>query len=168
MGKVLAHAGLSAIPDGTGMIPEDDAARLHRQVRLEEPDRAPDLAADAGRRTADYILAYRIPGPAKRLLKVLPPALAATFLARAIARHAWTFAGSGRFAQDGPWTFRIADNPLIRGERSEVPICHWHAAVFERLYRSLVAPDCICVETTCCAVSEAEACRFRISRQSAT
>jgi divinyl protochlorophyllide a 8-vinyl-reductase len=162
--EILAHAGLYGLPDGSEMIDEGDALRLHRQVRLEEPVLAPSLAAEAGRRTADYILANRIPTGAQRVLTLLPAPLAAPLLARAIARHAWTFAGSGRFATDGAWRFEIGGNPLARNERSEHPACHWHAAVFERLYRVLVAPDCRCRETACCAQPGVTACRFEVAR----
>jgi len=162
--RMLAGAGVSAVPDGSRMIPEDDAARLHRLLRREAPGAAPALAAEAGRGTADYILAHRIPKPAQRLLKALPPSLAARLLATAIARHAWTFAGSGQFAARDPWRFDIVDNPLVRGETSSVPCCAWHAAVFERLYRVLVARDCRCRETRCGAQPGEGACRFEIVR----
>jgi bacteriochlorophyll 4-vinyl reductase len=36
--------------------------------------------------------------------------------------------------------FEIADNPVVRGEHSETPLCHWHAAVFERLFSALCGP----------------------------
>ena len=87
-----------------------------------------------------------------------------TCLARAIARHAWTFAGSGRFGVVDPWTFRIAGNPLIRGERADRPICHWHAAVFARLYQDLVAADCTCIETSCAAEGGRDLCVFEVRR----
>jgi divinyl protochlorophyllide a 8-vinyl-reductase len=45
-------------------------------------------------------------------------------LGKAIARHAWTFAGSGRFRVVAPLVFEIADNPIVRGEVSDVPLCH--------------------------------------------
>lgn len=161
---MMARAGLFAVPDGLSMIPEADAARLHRQLRLEEPELAPHLAAEAGFRTADYIMAHRIPGPAQTLLKALPPALAARALSRAIARHAWTFAGTGYFRVVSPWAFEIVDNPIIRGESSAHPLCAWHAAVFEGLYTTLVSPTARCVETACGAQPGKTACRFEITR----
>lgn len=161
---LLADAGLASLPDGEHMMPEGDAARLHRRVRAEFPARAPDIARAAGFATGDYILAHRIPKPAQTVLGLLPAPLAARALARAIARHAWTFAGSGQFRVVDPWTFEIADNPLVRGERSAAPLCHWHAAVFERLYGRLVHPACRCVETRCSAQPGAPSCRFEIVR----
>lgn len=162
--RLLTRAGLPSIPDGHGMIPEDHAARLHRQLRRDAPDDAPRLSAEAGARTADYILAHRIPKPAQWLLKALPSGPSARLLSRAIAQHSWTFAGSGRFRVLDPWTFQIADNPLIRGEVSETCLCHWHAAVFARLYATLVSPRCTCIETACGSRSPDRLCRFEISR----
>jgi divinyl protochlorophyllide a 8-vinyl-reductase len=71
---------------------------------------------------------------------------------------------SGRFKTCGPLAFEIADNPIVRGERSAVPLCHWHAAVFETLYRTLVDPRLRCAEVACCAMG-APACRFELTRQ---
>ena len=162
--RILAEAGIFDLPDGSRMIPERDAVRLHQHLRREEPLRAPTLATHAGLATAEYILAHRIPRLAQILLRVLPTPLAAKLLSRAIAKHAWTFAGSGRFAVVDPWCFEIAGNPIVRGEVSAQCLCHWHAAVFTRLYRRLVAPTSLCVETTCCAQG-AGACRFEITRK---
>lgn len=161
--ELLAVAGLGTLPDGTRMIDEAEAGRLHRALRDRLPAEAPDLAAEAGERTADYILAHRIPGPAKRLIRALPAPLGARLLAGAITRHAWTFAGSGTFRRLGPFAFEITDNPVIRGETSDVPLCHWHAAVFTRLYRVLVRRDLTCTETTCAATG-APHCRFELRR----
>ncbi|MCQ0987917.1 bacteriochlorophyll 4-vinyl reductase [Jiella marina] len=165
--RMLARAGIEAVPDGTAMIPESDAARLFRQLRIEMPDRAGEIATEAGRRTADYILANRIPAPAQSVLKWLPPGLAARGLSRAISRNAWTFAGSGQFRAITPWLFEIADNPLIRGEAGTAPLCVWHAAVFERLYRVLVAPEVVCTEVRCAAVTGEGICRFALCRSAA-
>ena len=162
--EMLAKAGIFAVPDGTAMIPEGDAARLHRLLRAEEPDLAPALSRAAGQDTARYILAHRIPKPAQVLLKALPRGLAANALSKAIARHAWTFVGSGRFRALDAWTFEIRNNPVIRHEVSDVPLCAWHAAVFETLYRALVHPGSRCHECRCGAQPGSEACRFRVAR----
>lgn len=162
---LVAEARLPALPDGQSMIPETDAAALHRQVRRALPTLAEAISADAGRRTADYILAHRIPRPVQAALKRLPAALAAPILSRAIARHAWTFAGSGRFRTVDAWTFELRHNPLIRAERATAPLCAWHAAVFERLYATLVHPACRCRETSCGAMAGSdELCRFEVRR----
>lgn len=161
----LHRAGLTVRPSLDGMIPEAPAALLHQALRTDWPRRAPDIAAEAGVRTAAYILKHRIPKPAQSLLRALPAPLAAPLLARAIAANAWTFAGSGQFRVVSLWpmVFEIADNPVTRGERSAHPVCHWHAAVFETLFDALVHPGFRCVETACCAMG-APACRFELRK----
>ncbi|MEM9168064.1 MAG: bacteriochlorophyll 4-vinyl reductase [Pseudomonadota bacterium] len=124
----------------TEMIPEYEAAFVHRSLIAQaDPARARSLAEDAGRRTADYIIANRIPAPARLILKALPASRAAPMLADAIARHAWTFCGSGRFkvARGGPrrLTLSITDNALA------TPGCPWHVAVFERLFQTLAGAN---------------------------
>jgi divinyl protochlorophyllide a 8-vinyl-reductase len=161
--QLLAKAHVFDVPDGSQMIPEGDAARLHQMLRRDEPAMAPILASEAGRATADYILAHRIPKFAQRVLQALPSPLAARSLSKAITKHAWTFAGSGAFVAHGPWRFEIADNPIVLGETSDVPLCHWHAAVFQHLYRTLVHPRALCRETTCCAMHGHRACQFELT-----
>jgi divinyl protochlorophyllide a 8-vinyl-reductase len=160
--EILALAGILDLPDGTRMIPEADAARLHRQLRWTEPGLAPVIAAEAGVGTANYILAHRIPTAALWLLKALPTGPAARLLSRAIARHAWTFIGSGRLDVVDPWTYDIWDNPLIKGEQSATCLCDWHAGVFARLYQELVNARCRCTETSCGARDARAPCRFEI------
>ena len=152
---------LSEVPRDDGLMPEAPAARVHQALRLIEPEMAPALAWAAGERTARYILAHRIPKPAQRMLRLLPGPLAAPLLSKAIAKHAWTFAGSGRFSVVDPLTFEIEDNPIVRGEHSHYPLCHWHVAVFETLFATLVDPNLRCEETACCAMG-APACRFEV------
>lgn len=161
--RLLEDADVVRTPDGLSMIPETEAARLHQCLRRAEPSLAPAMSAEAGQRTADYILAHRIPKPVQWVLKLLPATFAAKMLSGAIDRHAWTFAGSGRFRVLTPWVFEIADNPLVRGERSDTCLCHWHAAVFTRLYTTLVAPSCRCMETACGAQDRGNVCRFQLS-----
>lgn len=158
---LLASAGIFDIPSGEGMIAEAPAARLHQVLRAELPDLAPALTWEAGRRTADYILAHRIPGPAQWLLRALPAPLAARLLARAITQHAWTFAGSGTFVAESPTRFTLARNPITAGESAAEPVCFWHAAVFERLFDRLVTRGAICRETACCACGD-PACSFEL------
>jgi divinyl protochlorophyllide a 8-vinyl-reductase len=158
---MLARLGI-AVPDGSTMVPEAPAASLHRAVRDECGARAAGMAARAGRLTGAYILAHRIPAPAQAALRAMPARLAAKALSRAIAQHAWTFAGSGRFTVRSPWSFAIADNPLIGDETAPEPLCHWHAAVFETLYRRLVHHSARCRETACSAAG-ASTCCFEIA-----
>jgi divinyl protochlorophyllide a 8-vinyl-reductase len=161
---ILAKAGIDALPDGTAMIPEQQAARLHQVLRTTAPDQAPQIAKKAGIRTAQYILRHRIPRPAQTVLRLLPGALAAKSLSKAISTHAWTFVGSGQFRAVSPWHFEIDNNPLIAGERGTSPLCHWNASVFQHLYQSLVDLRCVCVETRCGALG-AGPCVFAISRK---
>ncbi|MBV2359669.1 bacteriochlorophyll 4-vinyl reductase [Thalassococcus sp. CAU 1522] len=154
----LARAGV-IVPDGGSMICEAQAARLHDALRARFGARSGGLAAQAGRHTGNYILTHRIPAPVQTMLRALPPAAAAALLSHAIARHAWTFAGSGRFRRLSSWQFALHDNPLIRGASSPIPLCRWHAAVFETLYRRLVHPGVRCREVACAATGD-PACRF--------
>lgn len=140
------------------MIPQSEAVAAHRALyaTLARSDAAA-IAADAGRRTADYLLAHRIPKAAQVVLKLLPPKTAATLLLKAISRHAWTFAGSGQFGYEitDPVILEIAANPLAMNP------CAWHVGVFERLFRVLVSPSARVVETECTA-DGAPACRFEV------
>lgn len=161
--RVLAAGGVAGLPRDDAMIDEAPVAQVHQALRRLVPDQAPGLAREAGLRTADYILEHRIPVTAQWVLRHLPDRVAARLLAGAIARNAWTFAGSGAFrvVQARPMVFELADNPVVRGERAGAPVCQWHAAVFERLFAALVDPGVTVRETACCACG-APACRFEI------
>ena len=148
-------------PSDHGLMPEEPAHRLHAAVR--DLPQAPAILAEAGRRTGDYILAHRIPRAAQVALRLLPQGLAVRVLSQAIARNAWTFAGSGAFAVTAPGRFRLVGNPLIKGETSAQPLCHWHVAVFDRLFQSLVSPKLHFRETACTACGD-PACVFDLSR----
>ncbi len=145
----------------TEMVSEIPVIRLFRTLEALFPEDAPAIEADAGRRTADYIIANRIPAFARVILKLLPARLAGPMLARAIERHAWTFCGSGTVTVHAgpPCRFEIADNPLTSGVRAERPACVWHAAVFTRLFQTLVHPKVGFREEACCA-SQAAGCVF--------
>lgn len=149
------------------MVLEDEVRQLHGVLRQQLGEAAArEVATAAGRRTADYLLARRIPRPVQRLLKLLPARLAAHVLLGAVRRHAWTFAGSGRFsAETGapgqPVVLRIQDNPLCRGLASEAPACDFYAATFERLFQVLVHPRSRVHEVACEACGDAE-CRFEV------
>jgi divinyl protochlorophyllide a 8-vinyl-reductase len=128
-------SGIDLPPPDAGMWPEPACRAAHLAVWQGCGDRAAAILSEAGQGTADYILAHRIPGPAKALIRALPAPLGARLLTAAIARHAWTFAGSGRFRviARAPLTVEITENPLGFGG-------HWHAAVFARLFQTLVWP----------------------------
>jgi divinyl protochlorophyllide a 8-vinyl-reductase len=147
------------------MVNEADVACLQAALRAAlGADLARVIARDAGRRTGDYLLAHRIPRPAQLLLELLPPPLAARALARAIARHAWTFAGSGTFAfaPGRPFRLSITGCPLCRDIRAEGPACDYYAATFERIFRALASPRARVTETACQAAGAA-ACEFAVA-----
>lgn len=146
----------------THMIPEDDVARLHRAAidRLGET-KAAEISREAGRRTGDYLLANRIPALAQRVLKITPRPLAARILVAAIARHAWTFSGSGEFSYKfAPrLRLRIARSPICKGLCTEAPACTYFAATFERVFGEMLGPSLRVTETECAATGAA-ACVF--------
>jgi divinyl protochlorophyllide a 8-vinyl-reductase len=165
--ELYEAAGLAAylVEPPTGMVDEREVMRLHAVLRSCLPDvEQRRIAWQAGTATGDYLLAHRIPGAVQRVLKALPPWLSSRVLLAAIARHAWTFAGSGTFsARAGrPVVVAIADCPLCRGVRAERPLCDYYAATFQRLFRVLVARDAVATETACSARGDAE-CRFAIA-----
>ncbi len=164
--ELFASAGLSpylAAPPKQ-MVDEGEALRLHALLRSRLGDRvAAEVSREAGVVTAEYLLAHRIPKPVQALLRALPAALACRVLLAAIRRHAWTFAGSGRFeaVAGRPTLLTIRDNPLCRGQASEVPVCDYYAATFEHLFRRLVHRDARVTELSCEARGD-DACRFEL------
>jgi len=165
---IFGAAGVSQYLDRApaGMVDESQVARLHHQVRRTlAPGAAEAIMTEAGDRTGRYILANRIPDAVIFLLRHLPAAPAAWLLTRAIGKHAWTFAGSGKFeigrAPGRVIVARIAANPVVALETSDLPICRWHSAVFQRLFRELVQATASVTETACCAAGDA-VCQFEI------
>ncbi len=146
--RVMRAAGQAVPPPDAGMWPEAACRAVHQVVYRDLPDQAEGLLTRAGTATADYILANRIPGPAKALIRLLPARLGARLLTSAITRHAWTFAGSGRFCviSHRPLVLEITYNPLGGP-------CHWHAAVFARLYQALVWPNAHVTATAAASVN---------------
>lgn len=161
--RLMQISGMNNLPKRQGMMLEEPAAALHQAIRAQHPDLAPILTVRAGVRTADYLIAHRIPKAALQVMRTLPPWLAAPLLANVIAKHAWTFAGSGTFKvrSKQPVVFSLKDNPVVRGEQSSEPICHWHSAAFQRLFSTIVDPNLRCVETQCCAMGS-DSCVFEI------
>ncbi len=135
-------------------IPAALMARLWRD--LPAPT-AQAVAAEAGRRTADYVIAHRIPAAAQWLLRHAPRGLGARLLMKAILKNAWTFCGSGRCTVDTGrhLAITVADNPLA------VPGCAWHVAVFERMFCRLVAEGTAVRHVCCCR--DGGPCRFEIT-----
>lgn len=159
-----AGFGAHAVAPPDDMVPEGEVSALHRQLRNElGPKRAASISWIAGLRTADYLLANRIPGPVQRLLRLLPKRLSAFILLKAIGAHAWTFAGTGRFSWSigRPITLQFEDCALCRADHSIQPCCQYYAATFERLFQELIDADTRVAETGCIAAG-AEACRFEV------
>jgi divinyl protochlorophyllide a 8-vinyl-reductase len=137
--RLFGTAGLScwlSAPPGD-MVPVSDVERLYAVLYRDWPAAAAALCADAGRRTADYVIANRIPAVARSVLQMLPAGLAAPLLARAVVRNAWTFAGEGalQVLPGRPMKF------LLQGQALALAGCPWHRAVFQRLFRVLVSPS---------------------------
>ncbi len=141
-----------------GMVNEGAVNQLFRALRGRlAAEEAAIVAAEAGARTAEYLLANRIPRPAHGMLRLLPEPLSARLLLRAIGANAWTFAGSGTFrARAGlPHRVEIVSNPIA------IPGCVWHVAVFATLFQALVAPRTRVRHSACC-LDGAPACHFEI------
>jgi divinyl protochlorophyllide a 8-vinyl-reductase len=167
--RVFGAAGVARYldhPPGE-MVDERHVSRLHAALTADVGfPLAQAISADAGRRTGEYLLAHRIPRLAQAMLKRLPRALAARVLVAAIARHAWTFAGSGQFSyRFGPGLeLSIRRSPVCRLLHTEAPACSYYAATFERVFAEMLGPRTTVTETACEAMG-AEACRFSVSWQ---
>ncbi len=148
----------------TAMVPEEDVSALYRalRVRLGE-DEARESARLAGRKTASYLLANRIPRPAQTILRLLPARFAAPALLASITKHSWTFAGSGTvsIAKGPPIRIAIEGCPICRGSAGKAPLCAYYAATFEGLFRTLVAARATVTEVACEALG-AGGCVFEI------
>lgn len=159
--EIYARAGCRPLLDHPpdAMTDESIVARLFLAVaQTMEPAEARDYFTEAGTRTGDYILANRIPALAQRILAWLPRGVALKILLKAIAKHSWTFAGSGAFAYEAGAKPRvsIADNPIA------TPLgCAWHAAVFSRIFSKILHTPVAVTETSCCGHG-AERCTFDI------
>jgi divinyl protochlorophyllide a 8-vinyl-reductase len=139
--EVLRIAGLAAYADAppAAMVDEAVVVRLHVTLaNVLGGDEQAAIAAEAGRLTARYLLAHRIPTLARFVLRVLPAGLALPLLRRAIARHAWTFAGSGRFAWSAGGPIRLDGGPFALRPDAASLLAPFYAATFETLLRALV------------------------------
>lgn len=87
-------------------------------------------------------------------------------LTRAVARHAWTVAGSGRFRVErgrGRTVLAITANRLCRGQAASGPCCDYYAATFDRLSGRLCGARV--VEVACEAAGAPAA--FEVTRRRA-
>ena len=137
----------------------DLVTSLRRRVTADE---ASAVLERAGVLTGEYLLAHRIPGLARLALPRLPRRIALRVLMKAIAAHAWTFAGAGHFA----WqphrygaSLSLSDCPTARGLAADAPACSYYQGCFETLLRTLIDPH-ISVRETRCAAQGADVCHF--------
>lgn len=167
-GEVFADAGLvhylAAPPEE--MVDEREVTALQRALRMRlGVTEARAVSFDAGLRTGDYLLAHRIPLPAQRVLKLLPAASASRMLLAAVAKHAWTFSGSGEFAYGKPVRravqVSITGCPICRGSQADEPLCDFYTGAFERLFRTLVHRGTD-VRELACQAQGAPACLFEM------
>lgn len=167
---LMAHAGLHSHVDRppTAMVDERDVQALHLTLRRElGVARARAIGRHAGLLTGDYLLAHRIPAPARAVLPRLPATWAARALLMAVRQHAWTFCGSGVFAvlpaaRGQPLRVSISSTATGRGAQADEPLCDYFAATFERLFQVLVHPASEVRETACTAMG-APVCIFEIA-----
>lgn len=148
------------------MIPEEEPLAFAQRVMAEYGEaRGTLLLRDAGARTGDYLLANRIPRVAQCLIRVLPKCPGLSILLRAMAAHAWTFAGSGRFAtlrRAGTVELSFHGCAMCRGMHGAGPVCDFYAGTFERLIRQLVSTT-VRVHEVECQAHGGECCRFVVS-----
>jgi len=136
--RVFETAGCADLFDTppVGMIDQAIPARLMETAcRLLPEAEARRVFSEAGRRTADYVIANRIPRFAQWIMKVLPRKLGARLLLGAIERNAWTFCGTGQCTTQSRAGFilKLSNNPI------PTPDCVWHAAVLQRLFAQLIS-----------------------------
>jgi divinyl protochlorophyllide a 8-vinyl-reductase len=142
---LFAQAGLTRHLDAPPerMVEEGEVVALHAALAARHPAAAARIAADAGARTAAYLLANRIPRLAQAVLRLMPPGLAARGLMAAIGGHAWTFAGSGAFAarvRRGGAEVTVTGGPFAAPGPAAGPMAAFYGAVFGTLFRRLVSP----------------------------
>ncbi len=165
---VARRANLPAT-DLDGMIPEAWFVRLVESLRATLPwPRSEAVLRRAGEYTADYVAENRIPAAFRRLLHALPPRLAVPLLLTAFRRHAWTFAGGGRFATEGRYPGRIVLSgcPTCRHGPHAGQAGAYYEAAFEGLLR-LAAPRVTVQEVACQARGDGD-CRFSLHIEGAS
>lgn len=141
--RIFRRAGLArhlAKPP-EAMVDEAEVAALFAALTAELGEAAAhSRATTAGRATAEYLLANRIPSPMRLLLPEIPSRFAATLLTHAIQRHGWTFLGSGALSVTSgrPLGIRITLADALAPVAPAVG--EFYRACFEGLFRALVSP----------------------------
>jgi divinyl protochlorophyllide a 8-vinyl-reductase len=160
--RLLDEARFTQLPEPGEPVRERQVAVLHQSLRREYPDLAEAIQREAARDAVDWLMQNRIPARARLLLSGMPWGMAVWMLGRNAAQNSWTFSGSGKFSLLSTSEFQMIDNPLIRGERSNGPVCVWHEELLQHTFRRMAHSRLSCVETSCMATG-ADACRFRLS-----
>jgi divinyl protochlorophyllide a 8-vinyl-reductase len=145
------------------LIPEIWFLDVVRELRTLLPeDEAEAVLCRAGTLTGDYVRENRVPGLFRRLLGALPPRWALPLLLRAFRRHAWTFAGSGRFRFEGayPPVLVLEGSPTCRSRGGPARSGSYYEAAFETLL-ALATPG-IRVREVACEAAGDPACRFEL------
>lgn len=155
---------MTALPGA--MVDEREAQAFVQAVMRsfgEQP--ATQVLHEAGARTADYLMANRIPRPAQWIMKALPRRAGLSLLLKAMRANAWTFAGSGTFdvlttPSGAELTFHAC--AMCRDMTTAGPVCDFYAGTFERLIRTLIAPQATIREVECQATG-GHCCRFEVA-----
>jgi divinyl protochlorophyllide a 8-vinyl-reductase len=154
---------LERMPDH--MLPESEFGVLIHDLRAWLGMPAAMRVLDrSGELTAHYVATNRVPTPIRLILPHMPIGLGLRIFLPAIAQHAWTFAGSGRFGYSfkPSWQLTLADSIESRGVRASHPVCSYYRAAFEGLLR-LVVNDRIRVQEVACRAMGAPHCTFSIT-----
>ncbi len=171
---VRAACARAELPDPAParMIPEAWFVRLVASVRHLLPAEQSDaVLARAGALTAEYVRANRIPSLVRGLLAALPASAGMPLLVRAFEKHAWTFAGSGRFQASlgPPITLTLEGCPTCRAEAGAASSRRagaYYEAAFEGLLHT--ADVRVRVREVACRVTGSPDCRFLVTRTDAT
>jgi divinyl protochlorophyllide a 8-vinyl-reductase len=157
-----AEVYLSQLPHE--MIPEE---QFHALVELLTPrlgvERAGEILYRAGERTADYVRANRIPAPLRTILGALPAPLGLRLFLPAISKHAWTFAGSGKFTFSVGRALWISIGKPADHDTAGIAavLCRYYCGSFTQMLRRVVSQRIQLRETSCQARGGA-ACVYQI------
>ncbi|WP_405231131.1 bacteriochlorophyll 4-vinyl reductase [Lentisalinibacter salinarum] len=166
--EAVARGAALPATDPDHMIPEALFMRLIESLRRTLPwARSEAVLRLAGDYTADYVAANRIPRFFRRLLHALPPRLALPLLLAAFRRHAWTFAGGGRFHTAGgyPADIVLKNCPTCRNAPEATAAGAYYEAAFQGLLR--LAAEHATVHETACEACGDDCCRFSIDIEGA-
>ena len=143
--------------------PRRPRGRLHQALRAALPDLAPALAGrgrPGARPTTSWPIASRAGADAA---EGAARAAGGAGAGQGDRQPCLDLCGIGPFPRAVALSVRDRRQPDRAGRTCRPPVCHWHAAVFARLYQVLVHPDFDCVETGCTAESGV-ACVFEMIR----